>query len=108
MGQLFSSQAEAWGVADALNDRELKLRTSDVRQAQQASENAGHRSDECGVDDVPGFAKRPMGRADVERKFHANVDSRWPRERTEALLATLWTLENARLAPLLDGLSLSS
>ena len=37
MGQLFSSEAEAWTVADALNDRELKLRSSDVRQAQQAS-----------------------------------------------------------------------
>ncbi len=60
------------------------------------------------VDDVPGFAKRPMGRADVERKFHANVDARWPRERTDALLATLWTLENTELAPLLDRLSLSS
>jgi hypothetical protein len=41
MGQLFSSEAEAWAVADALNDRELKLRSSDVRQAQQASENDG-------------------------------------------------------------------
>jgi 2-methylcitrate dehydratase len=60
------------------------------------------------VDDVPGFAKRPMGRADVARKFHANVDSRWPRERTDALLATMWTLENTALAPLLDRLSLSS
>jgi hypothetical protein len=37
MGQLFSSEAEAWAVAEALNDRELKLRSSDVRQAQQAS-----------------------------------------------------------------------
>jgi hypothetical protein len=37
LGQLFSSAAEAWGVADALNDRELKQRSSDVRQAQQAS-----------------------------------------------------------------------
>jgi hypothetical protein len=37
MGQLFSSETEAWAVADALNDRELKLRSSDVRQAQQAS-----------------------------------------------------------------------
>jgi hypothetical protein len=39
MGQLFSSEAEACAVADALNDRELKMRSSDVRQAQQASEN---------------------------------------------------------------------
>jgi hypothetical protein len=40
MGQMFSSEAEAWGVADALNDRELKLRSSDVRQAQQTSGDA--------------------------------------------------------------------
>jgi hypothetical protein len=40
MAQLFSSEAEAWAVADALNDRELKVRSSDVRQAQQASDNA--------------------------------------------------------------------
>jgi hypothetical protein len=39
MGQLFSSEAEARAVADALNDRELKLRSSDVRQAQQASDD---------------------------------------------------------------------
>jgi hypothetical protein len=39
MGQLFSSEADAWAVADALNDRELKVRSSDVRQAQQASDN---------------------------------------------------------------------
>jgi hypothetical protein len=39
LGQLFSSETEAWSVADALNDRELKVRSSDVRQAQQASDN---------------------------------------------------------------------
>jgi hypothetical protein len=35
---------EAWAVADALNDRELKLRSSDVRQAQQASDSAEPRT----------------------------------------------------------------
>jgi hypothetical protein len=44
MAQLFSSEVEAWAVADALNDRELKVRSSDVRQAQQASDNAEPRS----------------------------------------------------------------
>jgi hypothetical protein len=34
IGQLFTSEAEAWGVADALNDRELKVRLADVPQAQ--------------------------------------------------------------------------
>jgi hypothetical protein len=44
MAQLFSSEVEAWAVADALNDRELKVRSFDVRQAQQASDNADHRT----------------------------------------------------------------
>ena len=44
MGQLFSSEAEAWTVADALNDRELKVRSSEVRQAQQAPENSDPRT----------------------------------------------------------------
>ncbi len=58
------------------------------------------------VDDVPGFAARPMGRADVERKFHSNVGKRWPAERTQSILAALWGLERAGdLTPLLGMLS---
>jgi 2-methylcitrate dehydratase len=52
------------------------------------------------VDHAPGFAKRPMNRAEVERKFRGNVGKRWPQERTGAILQALWTLERA------DGLSL--
>ena len=40
IGQLFDSEAEAWGVADALNDREIKVRSADVRHALQASDNS--------------------------------------------------------------------
>jgi hypothetical protein len=40
IGQLFTSEADAWSVADALNERELKVRSSDARQAQQTSDNA--------------------------------------------------------------------
>jgi 2-methylcitrate dehydratase len=47
------------------------------------------------VDDVPGFAGRPMQRADVERKFRSNVGKRWPAERTRSLLVALWGLEQA-------------
>ena len=36
------------------------------------------------VDDVPGFVGRPLGRADIERKFRGNIGKRWPRERTDA------------------------
>jgi hypothetical protein len=42
-GQLFSSEVEAWAFADALNDREVKVRSSDVRQAQQAPDDVDPR-----------------------------------------------------------------
>ena len=45
------------------------------------------------VDDLPGFPGQPMGRADIERKFRGNVGNRWPKDRTDAVLQTLWTLE---------------
>jgi hypothetical protein len=45
MGQLFDSEVGAWSVADALNGRELKLRSSDVRQAQQPSADAEPQTD---------------------------------------------------------------
>jgi 2-methylcitrate dehydratase len=58
------------------------------------------------VDDVPGFVGRPMGRADIERKFRGNVARRWPRERTDAVLAALWRLDSTGdLSALLGKLS---
>jgi len=58
------------------------------------------------VDDVPGFVGRPMGRADIERKFRSNIGKRWPRERTDAVLAALWALERTEdLSALLGKLS---
>ena len=45
------------------------------------------------VDDVPGFVGRPMGRADVERKFRSNVGKRWPQGRADAILQSLWKLD---------------
>jgi 2-methylcitrate dehydratase len=59
------------------------------------------------VDDVPGFPGRPMSRADVERKFGGNVGKRWPRERTDAILQSLWALDLAPdIAAMLGKLSL--
>jgi len=59
------------------------------------------------VDDVPGFPGRPMNRAEVERKFRGNVGKRWPRERTDAILQTLWALDRTPdVAALLGKLSL--
>jgi 2-methylcitrate dehydratase len=34
-----------------------------------------------------------MSRADIERKFRGNVGDRWPKDRADAVLQTLWTLE---------------
>ena len=45
------------------------------------------------VDDLPGFPGQPMSRADIERKFRGNIGDRWPKDRTDAVLKTLWTLE---------------
>jgi 2-methylcitrate dehydratase len=45
------------------------------------------------VDHAPGFAARPMTRADVERKFRGNVGARWPKEQTEANLNALWAID---------------
>jgi 2-methylcitrate dehydratase len=47
------------------------------------------------VDDVPGFVGRPMGRADVERKFRGNIGKRWPQQRTDSILQALWALDRA-------------
>jgi 2-methylcitrate dehydratase len=47
-----------------------------------------------------------MGRADIERKFRGNVARRWPRERTDAVLAALWRLDSTGdLSALLGKLS---
>jgi 2-methylcitrate dehydratase len=45
------------------------------------------------VNDVPGFAGRPMTKADIERKFRGNIGTRWPRERTDSVLEALWALD---------------
>ena len=62
------------------------------------------------VDDVPGFAARPMGRADVERKFRSNVGKRWPAERTRSILAGAVGARARRRSsrPLLGRLSLQA
>jgi 2-methylcitrate dehydratase len=45
------------------------------------------------VDDMPGFPGKPMTRAEVERKFRANVGQRWPAKRTDEILQALWALD---------------
>jgi hypothetical protein len=37
-----------------------------------------------------------MQRPDIDRKFRSNTGRRWPRQKTDAVLQTLWALENTR------------
>src|SRR5207253_3312412 len=48
------------------------------------------------VNDIPGFAGKPMQRPDIDRKFRGNIGNRWPRQKTDAVLQSLWLLENTR------------
>ncbi len=48
------------------------------------------------VNDIPGFAGKPMQRPDIDRKFRGNIGKRWPREKTDAVLQSLWVLENTQ------------
>jgi 2-methylcitrate dehydratase len=61
------------------------------------------------VDDMPGFPGKPMTRAEVERKFRANVGKRWPAERTAEILQALWALDRTDdLRGLLEKMSLQA
>jgi 2-methylcitrate dehydratase len=61
------------------------------------------------VDYAPGFAKSPMSRADVEKKFRGNIGKRWSSEHTDAVLATLWELDRIDdLAAFLGKLSVQT
>jgi 2-methylcitrate dehydratase len=61
------------------------------------------------VDDVPGFVGRPMGRADVDRKFRGNVGTRYPQARVTAILAALWAFDRTEdVTALLNELSLGT
>jgi 2-methylcitrate dehydratase len=58
------------------------------------------------VIDIPGFAGKPMQRADVDRKFRSNIGRRWPQQKTDAVLQSLWALEYVRdISALLAGLT---
>lgn len=45
------------------------------------------------VDHAPGFANRPMPRADVERKFRGNLGPSWPADHVANMLESLWSLD---------------
>jgi 2-methylcitrate dehydratase len=58
------------------------------------------------VDEMPGFPGQAMRRSDIERKFRSNVGPRWATERTEAVLQTLWALDEVEdVASLLGKLA---
>jgi 2-methylcitrate dehydratase len=59
------------------------------------------------VDSMPGFPGHPVSRADVERKFRSNIGGRWSRLQTDAILQSLWALDQTHdLSALLNKLAL--
>src|SRR5438128_2091359 len=48
------------------------------------------------VNDIPGFAGKPMQRPDIDRKFRGNIGKRWPRRKTDGVLESLWVLEKTQ------------
>jgi 2-methylcitrate dehydratase len=71
-----------------------------------ATLNDGQRMERL-VDKMPGFPGQPATRADVERKFRSNIGKRWPREQTDAVLASLWAFDRTDdLTALLSRLAL--
>ena len=60
------------------------------------------------VDHAPGFAERPMNRANVERKFRGNVGKRWPQEQTTAVLAALALEQTNNVSALLGKLAIKT
>jgi 2-methylcitrate dehydratase len=57
------------------------------------------------VDNIPGFPGQPMSRTDIERKFRGNIGQRWPKERTDAVLETLWALDKSDVPSMLGKLA---
>jgi 2-methylcitrate dehydratase len=61
------------------------------------------------VDDLPGFAGRPLERDDVERKFRGNVAGRLTPQQARAALDVLWNLERHReVGPVIASLAAKS
>jgi 2-methylcitrate dehydratase PrpD len=50
------------------------------------------------VDHAPGFAGRPMQRADIDRKFRGNVGKHWPPSQTDSVLQALGARACGRFA----------
>ena len=60
------------------------------------------------VDHAPGFAARPMSRAEVEEKFRGNIGKRWSGTHTNEVLKALWALDQSKsVGRLLGGLQIS-
>ena len=50
-----------------------------------------------------------MQRPDIDRKFRGNIGKRWPRSKTDAVLQSLWVLENTQdIGALLATLTITS
>jgi 2-methylcitrate dehydratase len=86
-------------------DRALTARQGDKVPTRVTATLSDGRRISREVDDVPGFAGRPMQRVDVERKFRSNVGKRWREARIRSVLDALWGLDQIDdLGALLGGL----
>jgi 2-methylcitrate dehydratase len=77
-----------------VEDPELTARVGDAVPTRITAILADGRHVSREVNDIPGFAGKPMHRPDIDRKFRGNIGKRWPRGRTDAVLQSLWVLEN--------------
>jgi 2-methylcitrate dehydratase len=90
-------------------DRALTARQGDKVPTRVTAMLADGRRISREVDDVPGFAGRPMHRADVERKFRSSVGKRWREARVRSALDALWGLDQIDdLGALLGGLTIQA
>lgn len=78
-----------------VEDPKFTARTGEAPTRITVTLGDGHRVSRE-VDDIPGFAGKPMRKPEIDRKFRGNIGKRWPREKTDAVLQSLWALENTR------------
>jgi 2-methylcitrate dehydratase len=77
-----------------VEDPELTARVGDAVPTRITAVLADGRRVSREVNDIPGFAGKPMQRPDIDRKFRGNIGKRWPRGKTDTVLQSLWVLEN--------------
>ena len=79
-----------------VEDPELIARVGDAVPTRITAVLADGRRVSREVNDIPRFAGKPMQRPDIDHKFRGNIGKRWPRAKTDAVVQSLWVLENTQ------------